>query len=152
MKKIITLYSFLFLSFSGVESFAQPVTASFTAPDTVCTNSLVTIINNSQNATNYYWSFCEANFASIPDAVNLGNPGNAINTPVFSDLVEDQNGNYFVFSINANPGQLVRMNFGNSLLNTPTVDNLGNLGAIPFSAEGIQIANVNGDWIIIIVG
>ena len=45
------------------------------------------------------------------------------------------------------------MNFGNSLLNVPVVDNLGSFaGAIPPNTEGIQIIEVNGNWTAIVVG
>ena len=123
------------------------------APDSVCTNSAVQITNTSTGASNYYWSFCEASLSSIPDAINLGNPGGQLNGPVFTDIAQDISGNYFVFAINNYTSQVVRMNFGNSLLNIPVVDNLGNFaGAIPQNAEGIQLVNVNGNWTAIIVG
>ncbi|HVY76471.1 MAG TPA: gliding motility-associated C-terminal domain-containing protein [Puia sp.] len=119
----------------------------------VCTNTPVQIVNNSVGASSYYWSFCQTNFTDAPDALNLGNPAGQLNGPVFLDIVQDNSGNYFVFVVNNYSGQLVRMNFGNSLLNTPVVDNLGTLGgAIPGNAEGIQFVNVNGDWIAILVG
>src|SRR5579862_9225230 len=153
MKKIQThLILFLILLVPACIFSQNSVTASFVAPDTVCANTTVSIQNTSQGGTNYYWSFCEANFNSTPDAINLGDPGNVASLPVFTDIVQDQNGNYFVFFVNNSPGQLVRMNFGNSLLNTPVVDNLGDLGVIPQSAEGIQVINSNGDWVIIIDG
>jgi gliding motility-associated-like protein len=129
------------------------VTAGFSVPDTVCTNSTVQITNTSIGATNYYWSFCEASLTSVPDGVNLGNPGGLFNGPVFTDLAQDNSGNYFVFAVNNYTSQIVRMNFGNSLLNTPVADNLGNFaGAIPQNAEGIQLINVAGNWTAIIVG
>lgn len=65
------------------------------------------------------------------------------------------NGNYYGFLINHNPGGLVRLDFGNSLLNTPTSVNLGNFGGIippGVGAEGIQVINNEGKWYAIIVG
>jgi hypothetical protein len=41
------------------------VTAGFTAPNQVCTNTPFQIVNTSSGATNYYWSFCEANSSSV---------------------------------------------------------------------------------------
>jgi gliding motility-associated-like protein len=129
------------------------VTAAFVSPDSVCTNSTVQITNTSTGASNYYWSFCEASLSSVPDAINLGNPGGLLNGPVFTDLAQDISGNYFVFAVNNYTSQVVRMNFGNSLLNIPSVDNLGSFaGAIPQNAEGIQLVNVGGNWTAIIVG
>ena len=137
----------------SVSKYLGSVTAGFTVPDTVCTNSLVQITNTSAGASNYYWSFCEASLSSIPNAVNLGNPGGLLNGPVFTDLALDISGNFFVLAVNNYTSEVTRMNFGNSLLNIPVVDNLGNFaGAIPQNAEGIQLENVNGNWTAIIVG
>ncbi len=134
-------------------SFAQiNVTASFTSPDTVCINSPVNIQNTSQGATNYFWSFCTANINQPPIGTNLGNVGGALSLPVYIDYVFT-NGNYYGFVTNNSPGGLVRLDFGNSLLNTPGVTNLGNIGgAIPNNTEGVQIANDNGNWYVLIVG
>ncbi len=141
-------------SFFGFERvIAQPnVVASFTAPDTVCVNTPVNISNTSVNATSNFWNFCVADPNANPVAVNLGNPGGSLALPVFTDIVT-QNGNYYVFVSNNWPGGLVRLDFGNSLLNTPTVVNLGNVGGvIPNTIEGIQIVRNEGRWYAIMVG
>jgi gliding motility-associated-like protein len=164
MKKYKPLFflQFLFL-ITSFSTFSQlkpsntkplgTVTASFTAPDTVCVNTTVQINNTSVGASNYYWSFCEANINAAPAAINLGNPGNLLSLPVFMDIAQDASGNYFAFVVNNLPGGVVRMSFGNSLLNTPVADDMGNFGgAIPQNAEGIQVVNVNGNWFIIIDG
>ena len=130
----------------------NPVNAGFTTPDTVCINSPVNIQNTSQGATNYYWSFCTANINQPPIGTNLGNVGGLLSAPVYIDYVFT-NGNYYGFVTNNYPGGLLRLDFGNSLLNTPVVTNLGNIGgAIPNNTEGVQIANDNGNWYVLIVG
>jgi gliding motility-associated-like protein len=126
---------------------------SFTAPDTVCVNTIVNVQNMSVDATNYNWSFCAADFSSTPDAVNIGNPGGLLNQPVFSRFALDDNGNYYGLTVNYAVGELVRLNFGTSLLNNPTAEDLGGFnGVIPSQAEGIQLLRVNGNWSAIIVG
>jgi len=128
-----------------------PVT-SFIAPDTVCTNTNVQVQNTSTGATSYYWTFCEFN-TNTPIGTNLGNFGGQLQTPVFADLVKDNNGNYFAFVSNNSPGGITRLSYGSSLLNTPTATNLGNFGnIIPTSAEGVQVVQVNGNWTVIMVG
>ena len=129
------------------------VTPGFTAPDTVCVGTSVNIVNTSVNATSYYWNFCAAGLSTTPIATNIGNPGN-LSQPVFMDYVL-YNGNYYGFLVNYGPGNLIRLDFGNSLLNTPTSINLGNFGGIipPVAgAEGIQIVQNEGRWYAIIVG
>lgn len=72
--------------------------------------------------------------------------------PVFMDYVL-LNGNYYGFVVNHSPSGLIRLDFGNSLLNNPIATNLGNFGGtIPNQAEGIQIVNNEGKWYAIIVG
>ncbi|MET0394277.1 MAG: LamG-like jellyroll fold domain-containing protein [Chitinophagaceae bacterium] len=127
------------------------VTADFTIPATVCVNDPVPINNTSQNATSYYWSFCAADPTINPVGTNLGNPGSSLVSPVYSDLVK-VNGNYYLFVVNHWPGGLVRLDFGNSYLNTPTAVSLGNVGGIiPNSAEGIQVIYNNGHWLALVM-
>jgi len=128
------------------------VIEGFNAPDTVCVKSLVTISNTSIGASSYYWNFCVANAGQAPTGINLGNINQTFNTPVYLDYVQT-NGNYYGFVTNNYPGGLVRLDFGNSLLNTPTATSLGTLnGTIPTNTEGIQIVNNGGQWYLLIVG
>lgn len=127
-------------------------TASFNAPDTVCVNTPFQITNTSIGASNYFWNFCTANINQPPTGTNLGNVGGLLSAPVYIDYVFT-NGNYYGFVTNNHPGGLLRLDFGNSLLNTPVVTNLGNIGgAITDNTEGVQIANDNGNWYVLIVG
>jgi gliding motility-associated-like protein len=130
------------------------ITPSFTIPDTVCVNTPITITNNTVGASSYYWNFCLADVNGAPAAVNLGNPGGFLSQPVFVDMAED-NGNYYVFVVNHFPGGITRLDFGNSLLNTPTPVFLGNPSNAMnagYGNEGIQIVKSNGNWYGIIVG
>lgn len=127
------------------------VTPDFDIPDTVCVNTPVDIVNKSTGASSYFWDFCAGGIGRTPIGVNLGNPGGQFSMPVFMDYVYS-GGNYYGFTINFNPGKLVRLNFGNSLLNTPTVTNLGNVGGVmPLLVEGIQMVQNEGKWYAIIV-
>ena len=130
------------------------VTVGFTMPDTVCVNMPVEIKNTTAGGTNFYWNFCTADINQTPVGQNLGNIGGMFSAPVFMDYVLVDN-NYYGFLLNHNPGKLIRLNFGNSLLNTPTAVDLGNFGGIiPPSngAEGIQVVQNEGKWYAIIVG
>ncbi|MFT3751196.1 MAG: gliding motility-associated C-terminal domain-containing protein [Agriterribacter sp.] len=127
--------------------------AGFTSPDTICVTQNVNITNTSIGATSYYWNFCVADLLNIPPTgTNLGNPGNTLNGPVFSDFVED-GGNFYVFVVNHyTPTGIVRLDFGNSLLNTPTAVNLGNFGnVLRQRPEGIQVIQDNGKWYAFVV-
>ena len=129
-------------------------TPGFVAPDSVCINSPVTIQNTSIGGTTFYWSFCDADLNQIPQAVNLGNISNLLSQPVFITIVS-QGGNYYGFLTNHYPGDLIRLDFGNNMLNTPVATNLGNFGGIinaGYGTEGIQVVQNNGNWYALIVG
>jgi hypothetical protein len=82
----------------------------------------------------------------------MGNPGNTLSIPIYMDYAYE-NGNYYAFVINNSPGGLVRLDFGNSLLNTPAATYLGNFGGqVPNTATGIQMVKNNGAWYAIILG
>lgn len=127
--------------------------ARFLAPDTVCVNQPVNITNTSTNASSYYWNFCVADAANTqPQGQNLGNPNGLLSLPVFMDYVQVNN-NFYGFVVNLNTNRLVRLDFGNSLLNSPSAINLGDFGGvIPLNAEGIQLVLNEGKWYAIIVG
>jgi gliding motility-associated-like protein len=129
----------------------QTVEASFTAPDTVCVNEPITITNTSIGANNYYWNFCVADANIAPEGTNLGNIGGILNGPVYIDYAED-NGKFYGFVTDNHTSKLYRLDFGSSLLNTPTIKDLGNLGVIPTSTEGVQVIKNEGKWYAIIVG
>jgi gliding motility-associated-like protein len=128
--------------------------AGFDMPAQVCVNTPLNITNTSVGASSYYWNFCVADLNQTPSGTNLGNPGNNLSQPVFMDYVLFNN-NYYGFVVNHYPGKLIRLDFGNSLLNTPTSHDMGNFGGIipsTWGAEGIQIVQNEGKWYAIIVG
>lgn len=139
----------MFLSQSKVSG--QDIT-DFSIPSKVCVNEPFQIQNLSTNVQSSFWTFCSGNLNTVPKSENLGNPNNLLVRPVFIDYAF-YNGKYYGFSTNNDPSSLIRYDFGNSLLNTPTVTNLGDFnGRIPGGAEGIQLVQNEGRWYAIIVG
>jgi gliding motility-associated-like protein len=127
------------------------VIPDFTIPDTVCVNTPVNITNTTTDATSQFWNFCAGNINQTPVGTNLGAFGGVFSMPVYLDYVQE-NGNYYGFLTNYAPGKLFRLDFGNSLLNIPTVTDLGNVGGvIPLLTEGIQVIKNEGRWYAIIV-
>lgn len=145
-----TLYIASILCIAGiVPVYAQ---IDFSIPDTICAEEQFTPINNSRTANTYFWHFCLGNLSYTPTAVNLGSLGQ-LTEPAFIDIAEE-NGLYFGLATNHLSGNVIRMQFGNSLLNTPVADDLGNFGGvIPYRVEGIQIAkNSDNNWFAFIIG
>lgn len=134
------------------DEITSNVTPSFVAPDSICVNTPVDFKNTSVGATNYYWSFCAAEFNTMPQADNLGNPKSLLERPVFMDYILDDDGNYYGFVSNHDAGHIIKLNYGNSLLNAPTATDLGNFnGIIPAYTEGIQVAKSNGKCYLFVV-
>src|SRR5258708_33423507 len=100
----LTLVLFYFIC---VRASAQTPAPSFNLPDTVCLNTQVKITNTSVGGTTFYWNFCQADLNETPEALNMGNIGNLLSTPVFLDIVSE-NGNYYGFLTNHNPGDYVQ--------------------------------------------
>jgi gliding motility-associated-like protein len=132
-------------------NIVAPIVPDFTIPDTVCVNTPVNIQNNTVGATSHYWNFCSGGINQIPTGTNLGNFGGVFSSPAYMDYVFENN-NYYGFVVNFAPGKLIRLDFGNSLFNTPTTVDLGNIGGvIPSISEGIQVIKNEGKWYAIIV-
>ncbi|PSL47509.1 gliding motility-associated-like protein [Chitinophaga niastensis] len=125
--------------------------ASFTAPDTVCVNTPVPINNTSVGGSSFFWNFCSGGLYNPPQVTNLGNVGGLMSLPVFL-VTAKEGGNYYAFFTN-NTGNLVRLTFGNNLLNMPTAEDLGTFnGMLSNTTEGLQLVkDVNG-WHLIVVG
>ena len=121
--------------------------AGFIAQDTVCTGQQFNIINTSTGGTTWYWNFCSGNALSNPVGVNIGNPGNLLNIPCYSTLLED-GGICYSFITNQGSASVVRYNHGTSFSNNPVSwTNLGGFGMLTDTVEGIKICSDNGQWI-----
>ena len=149
MKRLYSLTTLTVLFFSP--AFSQ-VTAGFTTVSSTCAGTPVTVQNTSIGASNYFWSFCSADFNSVPEVVNLGTGNGLLAVPTYSDYALDDNGNYYGFVTTYGLGHLIRLEFGTSLLNIPNQTDLGDLSALPLTPEGIQLLRVNGKWIGILTG
>lgn len=125
--------------------------AFFSSPDTVCVNQSFSVSNLSTGATSNYWTFCQSNTNSTPQAINLGNIG-FFNGPVFITIAKEGT-DYYAFVTNNSSSTLTKLFFGSSLLNVPVATNLGNIsGAFPGSLEDIHIEYEAGNWYGIAVG
>lgn len=121
MKKCLLLIAILFVSQMNT-LFAQSL---FNSPDTVCVNQPVKLSSNIFNAKSYYWGFCSGYLFNTPLGTNMGdNFDFSIPTGV---KIANDSGFFYGFVINSKTSELLRLNYGRSLDNTPTVTNLGNL-------------------------
>ncbi len=151
MKKLLLLLMLLILSQVSILR-AQVL---FSAPATVCINQPVTIVPDSLafKASSYYWGFCSGYLMDAPTGTNLGNHF-GFHIPAGIDIAYDQ-GNYFGFVLNSQTNEFIRLNFGNSLTNTPSITNFGNLDsglAINPTSMYILKDSVSKFWYIYVTG
>ncbi len=131
--------------FSYAEAaWAQCLQASFTLPDTVCIGEPVNIVNTSTGATRYEWDFCSGDLDANPSISTLAKLSIA-NTLTDIEIVTD-GVNWFGFASSRDNNKLIRLDFGASLENTPTVDDLGNPNNMLFRPEQIKFTKEGGNW------
>jgi gliding motility-associated-like protein len=134
---------FLSIILVGVE-YAYSQRASFVVRDT-CTTRVVDITNTSIGASTYKWHFCSGSLNDISSIENLGADAN-LKAPAFVCIADDD-GSLYTFITNHINSTIIRNSFGNSLMNSPTTENLGSFnGIIPERVQGIQIVKDNFDW------
>lgn len=149
MRPILLLVCVLFTLLSGLPTLAQQ--ATFTAPDTVCVNEPVNLNNTSAGGSSFYWNFCSGDIYQPPTVTNLGDLNGNLYIPVFMEIAKEGQ-NYYGFIVN-NSHSIVRLDFGNSLLNTPTTWNFGNVGGLlPTTPEGLQIVQDANGWHVLVTG
>lgn len=86
---------------------------------------------------------------NVPLAVNLGDFGSTLPVNAKGFELVNAGGNWFGFitgGATAANSQLVRLDFGNSLSNIPTVVNLGNLGGLLLNPQDLFIFSEGGNW------
>ena len=156
MKKILLLIALIV--FSQVNDLsAQKLTPSvdtlFFAPDTVCINQPVSLKNNILNAASYYWGFCSGYQMNAPTGDNLGKNFH-FRIPANIDIINDS-GQYYGFVVNSETRELIRLNFGTSLDNVPTITNFDSLkGGLPTNPTSLFILKdtLSHNWFIFVSG
>jgi len=149
MKKCLLLIALLVFSQWNILC-AQTL---FDAPDTVCVNQPVKLTSKIFNQESYYWGFCSGYLLNAPAATNMGD-NFEYNLPANIDIVYDSNA-YYGFVVNAGTREFLRLNFGNSLTNTPTVTNFGDLTkGLPENPSSLFIVHdsLNHNWHVFVSG
>jgi hypothetical protein len=152
MRKSLLLALSLFSSFfvSAQESLFDLET------DTVCVGQEVHLKPTAMNARSYYWGFCSGYLGNVPLMDNLG-PNFQFDVPSNMEVAKDGN-NYYGFVVNNSQsgtpnGELLRLNFGTSLKNVPTVTNFGNLdSSVCPNANSLYMLQDNGNWHLFMCG
>ena len=151
MKKSLLLVAILILS----QLNALKAQTLFNAPDTVCVFQPVTLTSNVLNASSYYWGFCSGDItADAPTGNNLGS-NFQFHGPSNIEIARDFDGNYYGFVVNADSDQFLRLNYGTSLSNIPTVTNFGNLTeGLPHHPQSLYVVydTAASKWFVFVSG
>jgi len=89
------------------------------------------------------------NLSNAPLATDMGNFGGMIPTTCKGFELVNDNGNWYGFltgGTNAVTSDLIRFDFGNSLANTPTVVDLGNLAGLLINPQDLFVFKETGNW------
>lgn len=120
--------------------------------DTVCVGQEVRIRPQAMNADSYYWGFCSGFLNNTPLLNNLGT-GFSFNQPSGIVVEKDDNGNFYGFVVNTGTTELVRLNYGRSPGNVPTVTNFGNLdAAVSPGPVSLYLTRDSGKWFLFMCG
>lgn len=119
--------------------------------DTLCVGQPLRIVPRAMNATSYYWGFCSGYLLNTPLMDNLG-AGFGLNNASSIEIARDGN-NFYGFVVNEATTELLRLSFGNSLANTPTITNFGNLDlSVSPSPNSLFLTQDSGKWFLFICG
>ncbi|MFN7603352.1 MAG: hypothetical protein ACK5R0_18340, partial [Bacteroidota bacterium] len=99
-------------------AWSQPLVADFSMPSTMCLGQTINPTNQSVGASSYFWDFCDGDLGQTPTVSTLVNNSGGSSSRV---EVKYSNGNYYGFFLSGGPQNLYRLNFGNSLTNTPVI-------------------------------
>lgn len=136
---------------TGIQSWAQCPVADFSIPSTGCIGQNLEIQNNSSGAVSYEWDFCTGDLLLTPNSNIAVN--NSLLFRTRSIRVVRNLGNWFGFTIDQanSPYRLIRFNFGTSLLNNPSITDLGNPSNLLNGAYDFQMYNEEGNWYALVV-
>ncbi len=125
----------------------------FNAPDTVCIRQPIELTTNVLSATSYYYGFCSGFLFNNPVGTNLGNINSAFSNPTAIEIAKDGT-DYVGFVANSGTNELVRLDFGTSLANIPTITSFGNLNnTLPDQTNKLYLLKDDaGKWVMFACG
>lgn len=129
--------------FTGTTAYAQ-FEVNFTLPENACKGETISPSNNSSGAISSQWEFCAGGLkqgftAQASLLINDANGPDGLS-------IQNENGNWYGFSLGTNSSNLIRLDFGSSLASDPAATNLGNPGGLLIRPRNIAMIKNNGLW------
>ncbi len=139
------VYSFIFVFlFSFNILVAQDPVADFNLSQEVCLEQNMIINNLSISAVSYLWDFCHEDLKAtatvqIHDTIDAGSQMNSI-------TLVNESGKWYGFVSNRGNSKLLRLDFGSSLDNTPTIVDLGTLSGALSGPRNLALRKEGTNW------
>jgi PKD repeat protein len=126
--------------------WAQCPVTDFVSPATACINQNLTFENTTTGASSFEWDFCSGDLDLTPNSSIAASNNFLFRTRAIR--VVKNSGNWYGFTIDQanSPYRLIRFNFGTSLLNNPSITDLGNPSGLLNSAYDFQMYSEAGNW------
>lgn len=122
----------------------------FFAPDTVCIKQPIQLANNTPGASSYFWSFCSGYTLNTPTAVH---PADTFKYSRPSAVEIARDGNSYYGFVTTLAGELLRLDFGDSLNSVPGITNFGDMrGTIPDSPSSLYMVRDGSNWHLFVTG
>ncbi len=141
MRNLAFILFFVLTNSISLVGWGQCPSVSATMPDSACMLSPITATNTSGSGLTFEWDFSLGDLEKTPAGVNIGTYG-VINGPRQVKIVK-QDTLYYLFIANAGGNNLIRLDYGNSLSNTPTTYNYGNMVFLNLPS-GLDVVKQNG--------
>jgi PKD repeat protein len=136
------------LTIAGNTVLSCPYTA-FSLPDTVCINEPFKITNNSIGAERHEWDFCSGDLTAPP---SVGMVTTIPSANILSDVTTVFDGtNWFGFASSRDNNKLFRLEFGNSLYNSPTIVEMANPGGLLIRPEQMKFLKEGENWYALVI-
>ncbi|MDJ1502660.1 PKD domain-containing protein [Xanthocytophaga agilis] len=126
-------------------SKAQCPRPSFTLPDTVCIGENITISNTSTGATLYSWDFCNGDLKKVP-TYKLVTALPSLSSLALGITTVKDGANWYSFVTDFEYNTIIRLDYGNNLNNTPTINNLGNPGGLLSLPDQMKLIKIGNEW------
>ena len=150
MRNKFLIFLIISFFFSSHLIFGQCPTVTINAPDSACKGASVLFSNTSTgNNLSFNWDFNAADSRFSPLGGLSGNFPPEINSTTGVDFLEENN-NIIAICIKSG-GDFARIEYGNSLTNTPILTNLGNLGVLGNGNRDFVLLEDNGSYYGILV-
>jgi PKD repeat protein len=127
--------------FTLIEVNGQAPIAQFAMNTEGCLSENVVLQNQSTNASSYIWDFCFKDLDVVKEASNVVTV-TGVTTPTGINLFKEGN-NWYGFVTGRQSNNLLRLDFGTSLDNTPTIVDLGNVGGLLDGPQGMVFTREN---------